>query len=172
MGTGAIPAKIGLSRTGLQRSCHLNLTTDKVTFPLYFTITDGMSAEERKRHTNEELLRQVNPCALQVLIEYKDKPDPGSCMQFSLNVQPCDSDDYQCASYTWEQLMSYLECGSTKFSRLASGVPSTGVGRSSRLANTNGLRISLARLSGRCATFITCCRWTRKLGCSRGFKSL
>ena len=104
---------------------HLNKTWDRVVFPLYLSKVESMTPEEQRQYIDEKLLREVNPCALQVLNECRDKPDPGPCTQFVINLPRCDKADRVCASHIWEQIMLLVECNNVRFTHLATGVVSS-----------------------------------------------
>ena len=101
----------------------MNHITDTVTLPLYLRKIDGMTSDERRAYTNEELLRKVNPCGWQMLQKYRDEPDPGSCTDFLSQVRGCRSDDFRCAEFVLGRVLKALECNAIRMSRLATGAP-------------------------------------------------
>ena len=77
--------------------------------------------EELEKFANKELLQRVNPCALHVINEYKDKPGMGDCTRFFMKVKKCSDDDAKCAKSAVKHYLSSLTCYTIDFAHFLAG---------------------------------------------------
>ena len=77
--------------------------------------------ELREKFADKELLQRVNPCALHIINEYKDKPGMGDCTRFFMKVKKCREGDAKCAKNAVEHYLSSMMCYTIDFAHFLNG---------------------------------------------------